>query len=67
MLPELNDPQLKQLAEFMSNLGLVFFGLVVAPLFSTANQVNPNLLIGGLFLIAGCVTISLVLLKNIHD
>ncbi len=67
MLPELNDSQLKQLAEFVSNLGLVFFGLVLTPLFSASNQVNFNLLIGGLFLIIGCVTMSLIILKGIND
>ena len=36
----LNDNQLKQLADFTSNLGLVFLATVITPLFTNVDKVN---------------------------
>lgn len=37
---ELNDSQLKQLAEFLSNLSVVFVGSVIVPLFGGIDKIN---------------------------
>ena len=37
---KLNDNQLKQLADFVSNLGLVFIAVSITPLFSDIDRVN---------------------------
>ena len=39
-MPKLNDNQLKQLADFVSNLGLVFIAVSITPLFSDIDRVN---------------------------
>lgn len=40
---KLNRLQLKQLADFTSNLSLVFFATVVGPLFSISGAIDPFL------------------------
>lgn len=37
---KLNDTQLKQLADFTSNLSLVFFASVLTPMFSDVDRIN---------------------------
>lgn len=60
----LNDNQLKQLAEFTSNLGLVFFATVITPIV-TVDQVNPFMITLGVVSTAGCLFTSLWILRNI--
>lgn len=40
---DFNKDQLKQLADFTSNLSLVFLATVFTPVFSTVEAVNPFL------------------------
>lgn len=61
----LNDEQLKQLAEFASNLSLIFVAIVVTPLFSKEVSVNIFNVLTGLTFMAVCLIISLFLLKRI--
>lgn len=60
----LNDNQLKQLAEFTSNLGLVFFVTVITPIV-TVDQVNPFMITLSVVSTAGCLFTSLWILRNI--
>lgn len=62
---ELTDLQLKQLAEFVSNLGLVFFATVVTPIFTEPDRFNIFATISGILLTIICVIISLIILKGI--
>ncbi len=61
----LNDVHLKQLAEFASNLSLVFVAVVVTPLFSEGITVNIFNVLTGLTFMAVCLMISLFLLRRI--
>lgn len=61
----LNNNQLKQLAEFTSNMGIVFVGIVIAPLFSQAESVNIFTVLTGLGLMIICLITSLSLLRKV--
>lgn len=61
-MPKLNDNQLEQLAEFMSNLGLVFLATAITPVFSEVDKVNPFMIALGLLLTAGFLVASLLIL-----
>ena len=63
-MPKLNDNQLKQLADFTSNLGLVFFATAVTPVFSTIDNVNPFVITLGLGLTITCIIVSVLILKR---
>lgn len=58
-----NYDQLKQLAEFISNLGLVLFATVIAPIFNIENF-NPIMIVSGLVLTGFCLFLSLLILRN---
>lgn len=61
----LNDVQLKQLAEFTSNLGLVFAAAVIAPLFSNIDGLTVSGIILGLTGSASSVAFSLLIIKGV--
>lgn len=63
---KLNSNQQKQLAEFSSNLGLFFIGVVIAPLFSDIKSVNLLNVLSGLNIATICVVISLFILRSIR-
>jgi len=63
-MAKLNNKQLQQLAEFMANLGLVFFASVITPLFTKVDNVNPYNIVLGLGAALVCLFISLSLLTK---
>ena len=60
----LNDKQLKQLAEFSSNLSILFFGSSIGPIFYPLEKVDPFMVILGLVLTVGCIVESMLLLMG---
>lgn len=60
----MNKTQLYRLSEFVSNLGLIFVGSVVAPIFSGVDEVNVFLVLLGLVLALLCLLVSLWLVKK---
>lgn len=63
---KLNNDQLKQLAEFTSNLALLFAAIVVTPLFSDSRSVNLLSVLSGLIPAAFCLVSSLYILRRIR-
>ena len=63
-MPKLNDAQLRQLAEFTSNLSLVFLASVIAPLFSNIDSVNIFSVLLGLLAAVISLVISLFLVRK---
>jgi hypothetical protein len=63
-MPKLNDNQLKQLADFTSNLSLVFFTTVIAPVFSEIDRVNPLMIVLGIGLTVSCILASMQMLNK---
>ena len=63
-MPKLNDNQLKQLADFTSNLGLVFFATAITPVFSEFDKVNPFMIVLGIALTISCLVGSMRLLNK---
>lgn len=61
---KLNDNQLKQLAEFTANIGIVFVAVVISPLFSGTENVNIFNVLSGLGLAVVCLVTSLILLRR---
>lgn len=61
---KLNDIQIKQLAEFTSNLSLVFFTTIVTQVFSGVDRVNVINVVLGLVISITCLIESLLLLKG---
>lgn len=61
---KLNDNQLKQLAEFTSNLSILFLGSVVGPVFSPIENINSFMLLLGLVLTLLSLIVSMFLLKG---
>lgn len=60
----LSKGQLKQLADFSSNLGLVFLAGVVTPLFSGVDRISLLNVVLGIVLMLMSVSFSLFLLKG---
>lgn len=60
----LNNNQLKQLAEFTSNLGLIFAGSVIAPLFSEIDKISIVSVSLGIVLMLFSLVSSLILLRS---
>lgn len=54
-MAKFNDDQLKQVAEFISNLGLVVIATVITPVFSNVAKIDPIMIISGLVLAAFCL------------
>ena len=67
MIPKLSNTQLKQLAEFTSNLGLVFLASVITPLFSNIDRVDIFNVLLGLSLGLIALAISLLLVRNVKQ
>lgn len=63
----LNKNQLKQLAEFTSNLSLVFFATAAAPIFSQVERINVYMVLSGIALSIGCLLMSLIILEVKND
>lgn len=61
----LNDVQLKQLADFASNMGIVFLATVITPLFSGIEGANIVSVLTGLGFMTISILISLSLLRRI--
>ena len=62
---ELNDIQLKQLADFCSNLSLVFIAsTVIAPIFAGAELIDFPAVIWGLVLSGAFLLSSMLILKE---
>lgn len=64
---KLTNIQLRQVAEFTANLGLVFFASAITPIFTAVDKVNPLLIISGLVLMMGCLIGSLIILKGVEN
>lgn len=62
---KLNDEQLKQLAQFSSNLSIVFFATAVGPIFSV-DVVDPFMIVLGIGFTAGALILSLLILKGVE-
>lgn len=60
----LNDNQLKQLAEFVSNLSLIFFASVITPLFSEIDKLTVFTVLWGIGLGLGSLAISILILRR---
>lgn len=63
-MERLNDNQLKQLADFSSNLSILFLGSVVGPIFSPVENINSFMLLLGLVLTLLSLVVSIFLLKG---
>ncbi len=63
-MTKFNKDQAKQLAEFTSNLGIVFFASVIAPLFTNIDSVNILSVLFGLGATGFSLTLSLLLLRR---
>lgn len=61
---KLKDSQLKQLADFTSNLSLVFLASVIAPIFSNVDTINLISVVLGLLGAVLSLIISLLLIKR---
>lgn len=62
---EFNDLQLKQLAGFLSNLGLLFLGTsTITPLFAGFDKANLFMIILGLASTITCLILSLIILRE---
>lgn len=61
---ELNDVQLKQLAEFTSNSSLIFIAGVIAPFFSGVDRLEVSRVLLGLALAVLSLVISLFILRK---
>lgn len=63
---ELNDSQLKQLADFSSNLSLLLFGAsLITPFFTNIDELNQYFVAGGLLLAIAFLIISMIILKGV--
>lgn len=60
----LNNDQLKQLAEFTSNLGLVFAGGVIVPIFQKIDTLNLFNVVLGLIAALLCLILSMQLIRK---
>lgn len=61
---KLKDSQLKQLADFTSNLSLVFFASVLTPMFSGVDTINLFSVVLGLIAAVLSLITSLLLIKR---
>ena len=64
MMPRFNKAQLDRLSEILGNLALIFFSTLVLPVFTKDIHVDVLLSLTGLVVGAGCVVLSLVMLKG---
>ncbi len=62
---KLNENQLKQLADFASNLSLVFFATAIAPIFTDPQNMNLLIIIVGFSLSLVSLFASMVLLRKL--
>ena len=62
----LSNEQLKLLAQFTCNLGLVFTAGVVSPLFSGSQDVNILIVLLGLILTSICIVTGILLMELIE-
>lgn len=58
---KLNENQLKQLADFTANLGLIFFATIIAPVFADIDKINLINVVLGLTAGITCLMGSLLL------
>ena len=58
---KLNEGQLDKLADFSVNIGVVQFAIVVTPIFSNTGNSNPFMIVLGIILMFGFLSISLSL------
>ena len=63
---KLNSEQLKLLAQFISNLGLVFVVGVITPLFSGSKDVNIFYISTNLLLATICLITSILVLTKVR-
>jgi len=59
-----NKDQLRQLAEFSSNLSILFFGSSIGPIFYPIEKIDPFMVVLGVALTMGCLIESMLLLKG---
>ncbi|OGH19633.1 MAG: hypothetical protein A2868_04210 [Candidatus Levybacteria bacterium RIFCSPHIGHO2_01_FULL_40_15b] len=65
-MSELNNSQLKQLAEFLSNLALLFFaGSIITPLFTEFNRPDPFTIVSGFISTLAFLTASMIILRGV--
>ena len=65
--PKFNNSQRKQLAEVNANISIVFLTSLIAPLFSSVDSINPIMIVLGVVLAGGFITLSLSLLKGVKS
>ncbi|MDD3487266.1 MAG: hypothetical protein PHF35_02745 [Candidatus Moranbacteria bacterium] len=65
LLMKFTEPQLKLLAEILSNIGLIFFASMVAPFFA-GKDFQEGFVFSGLFLSFGFIIFSLAIAKQTH-
>lgn len=60
----LNNQQLEQLSGIAGNISVLFFGTVLAPIFTEIDKVNPLMIVLGSTLAVAFLLESLLLLKG---
>lgn len=63
----LNERQVKQMAEYASNVSILFLGSALAPVFSQVDNPSPFVIILGMLLAVGYFVISIKLLKGVKN
>lgn len=67
-MSELNSAQLKQLAEFTSNLSLILLGsAVIAPIFANSPKIDPFVTAYSIVLSTALVILSIWILKGVKQ
>ena len=64
---KLVNRQIEGIAEIFSNLGLLFFGSIIIPLFTEGGKFNPILALVGFLLTLFCWFVTIVLLREIKS
>jgi hypothetical protein len=62
---KIRDGQLTQIADFTSNLSLVFFATVITPIFADIQEMNLLITVEGLSLSLVSLFVSMILLRKI--
>lgn len=60
----LKNAQVKQIADFLSNLSLVFIAVILTPLFANLDNANPFLVVLGVTVAVICFSVSLVIVPG---
>ncbi|OGK10442.1 hypothetical protein A2767_01130 [Candidatus Roizmanbacteria bacterium RIFCSPHIGHO2_01_FULL_35_10] len=63
----LTNRQVQGIAEIFSNLGLLFFGSIIVPIFSDVEKLNLVLTVVGFLLTLFCWFVSIKLFRKVKD